>query len=716
MAGYSKIDLKNYEIPGCVLVFNHSNFDTLGLENRDGTENDVVNLKESFEQTFKFKFRVFNDLKYVEIQKTLMNYADPDNSDKDPEWVDLRKCGSLVIVVLTHGRQGGMACRSDQGNVEITGTKEKLIEIEKSYRITERTHPHADVMLPRIPNTLVFFSTVERNQVCKEVRNWSADYGLLAMVKRVTSSVVELGLDRLIGQTPTCVSFLTSDVVNSVKKAVIRIRMPTAETNSTSGSIDSTVTHLTTDSSTCSSSTEIKPLAFFDTILIESDAGSGKVNNEMPRYVWNTQYAGRAYIFYDSHHEDEAEYLRSIAENKMGLCTIFKEISTTEEVIKDVKSLITSAFLSTACTTLAAKPEIFLFLDKDSEKEKSDIVSDSPNEKLNFASQHSDMIFVRAISQEFLTNFLTELESKCQHEDLMQIVTNSIGKMITIPCDKMLPHLESTLLRDLIFPLERKEPLNLDNLESGTNGPGLEYPCENFVGRKAELKELCDYFYLTGVNESRIMADVAISGPIGSGKSQLVRTLKQECELPFQNWILIKSTKENKQGRPLLRSLTALGGKTLIVFEDFKRSDAQDLAYLSTFSNLYTIILSREDCSHISQKHIKLGGLEEDDAKELCKKIYENETDDDLMKRFTSTFHNHPLALEIMCKFTKNRQEDKELIGETYTYADTLNEFNDNKYCMFITEDVEDQQIIETDDYGILSREEWDEICKENGF
>ena len=90
-------DLSPREGKKIALVFNHKNFDPVirpELKDRDGTENDVKEIKEVFKKQLGFEVRVHNDKPVSEIRRIMADI--PNQGD----------ISCLVIFVLTHGDDG----------------------------------------------------------------------------------------------------------------------------------------------------------------------------------------------------------------------------------------------------------------------------------------------------------------------------------------------------------------------------------------------------------------------------------------------------------------------------------------------------------------------------------------------------------------------------------------------------------------------------------
>ena len=89
-------DLSPREGKKIALVFNHKTFDPVikELKDRDGTENDVKEIKEVFKKQLGFEVRVHNDKPVSEIRRIMADI--PNQGD----------ISCLVIFVLTHGDDG----------------------------------------------------------------------------------------------------------------------------------------------------------------------------------------------------------------------------------------------------------------------------------------------------------------------------------------------------------------------------------------------------------------------------------------------------------------------------------------------------------------------------------------------------------------------------------------------------------------------------------
>jgi len=81
---------------GVAFIFNHKHFDQrLGLKQRNGTDADRDNLRLTLRQ-LDFEVRVYDDLPWKDIDRTLENAALEDHSDAD----------CILVTVLSHGELG----------------------------------------------------------------------------------------------------------------------------------------------------------------------------------------------------------------------------------------------------------------------------------------------------------------------------------------------------------------------------------------------------------------------------------------------------------------------------------------------------------------------------------------------------------------------------------------------------------------------------------
>lgn len=90
--------------PGVLYIFNHRNFHTkLGLEERIGTDHDVLALQDSF-GIYNVKNILYNDLRIHEIRQKFIEMSEKDFS----------KNSCVVITFLTHGDANNVLAAQDE--------------------------------------------------------------------------------------------------------------------------------------------------------------------------------------------------------------------------------------------------------------------------------------------------------------------------------------------------------------------------------------------------------------------------------------------------------------------------------------------------------------------------------------------------------------------------------------------------------------------------
>ncbi|KAK4872532.1 hypothetical protein RN001_014561 [Aquatica leii] len=199
------------EILGQVYIFNHVSFDNRSLGTRYGSVKDCQDIEEVFHK-LKFKVKIYKDLSYKKIVKTLSKIAEKDYSNFD----------CLVIFVLTHGGKRKIFAKDIDYYPDVYWNsfkdkptfknKPKLIFIQDSrgdevddethYRIKmPQTVHHAPLVptnysLPDIPDVLLMYSCYDGffswrscvtgssfvQYLCYEIYQWSKSLDMLTLL------------------------------------------------------------------------------------------------------------------------------------------------------------------------------------------------------------------------------------------------------------------------------------------------------------------------------------------------------------------------------------------------------------------------------------------------------------------------------------------------------------------------------------------------------